>query len=404
VVAARARRPSADDAVGQNEEPPPVVAPTALDPHDAPLPTRVTGSGTLNRNLNGITDTPPRAEPASGRSTTTDDPDKRTPHRRRWSRRRVIGTIVSVPVVIAVVLGIGLGVTLWRMENVLDHKISRFGDPFAKIPASARPTPVAGATAAMNVLVFGSDQPISPGDPAQWAVGGQRTDAIMLVHLPADRSAAYVISIPRDAQVQIPGHGKARINSAFSIGGPSLAIQTVEQLTQVKIDHMVITDFTGFAKITDLLGGVKVTAAAGRGGSDLSTYTMDGRTALAYVRQPGGWAGELERERRQQAWIRGLLRGVSDSGIITDPQRLFAMLDAAAGSVSTDSTFSITEMRDLILSLHNTDKAGVTFVNAPVGNRQPSGSNLDLARSTSLWTALAQDKVASWVSGKPTSA
>ena len=65
----------------------------------------------------------------------------------------------------------------------------------------------------MNVLLLGSDSRISAGDPSQWVVGAQRTDAIMIVHIPADRSAAYVVSIPRDSYVDIPGHGKNKINA-----------------------------------------------------------------------------------------------------------------------------------------------------------------------------------------------
>jgi LCP family protein required for cell wall assembly len=71
----------------------------------------------------------------------------------------------------------------------------------------------------------------------------QRADTIMLVHLPADRQRVYVISFPRDSWVRIPGHGKAKINAAFSFGGPPLLISTVERLTRARIEHFAIVDF-----------------------------------------------------------------------------------------------------------------------------------------------------------------
>ena len=82
---------------------------------------------------------------------------------------------------------------------------------------------------------------------------------MMLVHIPADRASVQVMSIPRDSWVAVPGHGDAKINAAYSWGGPTLMIQTVEQLTGVRIDHIALTDFNSFVGITDALGGVEIT-------------------------------------------------------------------------------------------------------------------------------------------------
>ena len=98
-------------------------------------------------------------------------------------------------------------------------------------------------------------------------VTGARSDTTLLVHLPADRESALVVSIPRDTIVDIPScktdTGMSspytdRFNSAFSIGGPGCTIKTVEQNTGVFIDHFVIVDFSGFNDIVDALGGVDV--------------------------------------------------------------------------------------------------------------------------------------------------
>ena len=338
------------------------------------------------------------------------DPTPAAPARRRW-RSRKIAWFVGIPAVLALVVGIGVGVAAWRVQTAIDQKIERFEDPFKNIPAAARPTeaePVA-ATTAMDLLVFGSDSRISAGDPSQWQAGAQRTDAIMLVHIPADRKGAYVISIPRDSWVTVPGHGKAKINAAFSWGGPSLAIATVEQLTGVKIDHMVVTDFTGFARITDLLGGVTVTLPKktnignGKQTLDAGTHLLDGETALAYVRErytlPGG---DLDRVKRQQNWMRAIMRSAASSGVQKDPQRLMAMVDALATHLSTDEGFTIEEMRKLVLSLRDVGTGGAKYMTVPVAGTgwSPDGKQsivkLDNARAKTLWKAVADDEMSAW--------
>ena len=83
----------------------------------------------------------------------------------------------------------------------------------------------------------------------------------MIARFSGDRKHAQLISIPRDSWVDIPGHGKNKINASYAFGGPTLLIQTVEQLTQVRIDHYVAIDFDGLIQVTDDLGGVDVVVA-----------------------------------------------------------------------------------------------------------------------------------------------
>ena len=72
---------------------------------------------------------------------------------------------------------------------------------------------------------------------------------MMLVHLNHQREHITVVGIPRDSWVRIPGHGPDKINAAYSLGGPQLAVQTVEAATGVRIDHYVEIDFTGFVEV-----------------------------------------------------------------------------------------------------------------------------------------------------------
>src|SRR5260370_18709304 len=83
----------------------------------------------------------------------------------------------------------------------------------------------------------------------------------MVVQLSAGGKRAAFISIPRDSWVDVPGHGMMKINAAFSLGGPSLMIRTVEHLTDVFINHYAVIDFRGFESLVQALGGIDVQVA-----------------------------------------------------------------------------------------------------------------------------------------------
>jgi len=323
----------------------------------------------------------------------------------RRSRRRLVIALVSVLTVVGLLATAG-GVWLVRLQRSYDRNIQRFGDPSRTIPTASRPT--AAAPGALNLLLLGSDSRVSAGEPSQWSLGAQRTDAIMLLHIPADRSGAFVASIPRDSWVRIPGHGYGKINAAFSYGGPALMVRTVETLTDVRIDHVVIVDFTGFSKLTDTLGGVTISVPRAtrdkRAEFPAGTYRMDGATALNYVRQrynlPGG---DFDRERRQQNWIRAVLRGVASEGTLTDPVRLNHLITELTKSIAADDSFTISQMRDLAWSLRGLPPSQVAFFTAPIAGtgRSPDGRqsivNLDPVADRALWTSMAHDQVLGWV-------
>lgn len=330
----------------------------------------------------------------------------------RSRRRRLLVRILVVVVVLGLVLaGVGAGTYFW-FQHRLDGNIERIGDPFTALPEVERPKAVAhGAT---NILLLGSDSRIST-DPAAWTRGAQRTDAIMIAHVPADRSGVTVTSIPRDSWVTIPGHGKNKINAGFSFGGPTLMVKTVEQYTGVRIDHVVIVDFEGFKDITDELGGVRINVAKStsdeRSSFKAGPQTMDGETALNYVRQrhnlPGG---DFDRVKRQQNWIRAVAVKTLDRGTLTSPGKLTGVLDSATKSIAADDGFSIGAMRSLAVSLRSVRGEDLTFLTAPVSGtgRSPDGKQsivlLDAEANRAFWKAVATDKVDAWITDNPDAA
>jgi len=310
------------------------------------------------------------------------------PRRKRRSRRR---TFVIMLVALGLVVG-GCTAALFGLQARYDRNIERLEDPFAGL--EGRPDP--GPEGTLNYLLLGADSAEAGG-------GASRTDSIMLVHLPADRDGAYVMSIPRDSWVEIPGRGMAKINAAYAFGGAPLLIQTMESLTGVRIDHLAVLDFDGFVEMTDALGGVEVNVGEATGSLQAGRQRMDGETALEYVRERKELAGgDLDRVKRQQNWVRSVMSEALSSGTLTSPMKLDSFMTAATSSLAVDETFTMGEMRSVALSLRDIRSGDVTFFTVPVAGlgRSSDGQSiveLDEAATNDLWEAVRSDDVGAWV-------
>jgi LCP family protein required for cell wall assembly len=333
------------------------------------------------------------------------------PQSRRRMRRRSIFALIAGGLV--VVIAGGLAIAGLVLQSQLKGEIAYLEDPFEDLterPATAEGE--AGEADPLNFLVLGSDSRISAGDPDQWEFGAQRTDAILLVHIPGDRQSAQVMSIPRDSWVDVPGWGMYKVNAAFSFGGPALLIQTVEQLTGVHIDHFAVTDFEAFAALTDELGGVEITLPDGLDNAGVTlepgTHVLDGEQALAYVRQryrlPGG---DFDRVQRQQNWMRAILKAAFDDEVLTNPGKLVSFLRTVASSVAVDEGFEIEQMRTLALSLRDIRPADLTFLTVPVAGTDTSSDGqsivvLDEEPFDALMAVVAaDDEVARYIQDHP---
>ncbi|WP_262401719.1 LCP family protein [Actinomadura sp. CNU-125] len=242
------------------------------------------------------------------------------------------------------------------------------------MPDANRPGPNVAGTE--NWLLVGSDarsetQTTGQGNDA-WKPGQQRTDTIMLLHLPADRKKAYMISFPRDSWVTVPGYGKQKINAAFSYGGPKLLIQTIEGLTGVRIDHYGAIDFAGFESMVDALGGVTVNIKksvydpARKVNWQAGKQELNGEEALLFVRQRYNLPnGDFDRMKRQQALLRALAKKAADSGTLTNPLKLDRFLSALTKSISVDDGLSGGDLRSLAVSMRNVRVSDVTFLTTP---------------------------------------
>lgn len=340
-----------------------------------------------------------------------DDEAGERPRRKRMSTRKKVIAFILVP--IFVLAGIVVGGAL-IFQHRIDSLIERFENPFKSLPD--RPTVPKEIVEAegdkpVNILILGSDSQISAGDPSQWSAGAQRTDAIMIAHLDADREAASVMSIPRDTWVDIPGRGQHKINAAYSFGGPALMVQTVEQLTGIRIDHVVIADFESFAAVTDALGGVNITLRSPLvvGGQTIQpgNQRLTGDQALRYVRERKNLAGgDFSRVQRQQNWIRSIMREVFDKNILTDFGSLTNFVETVAASIAVDEEFTIGQMRDLLYSARNLRPGGVHFFTMPhLGSARSSDGQsivlLDDEKAPEVFNAIAHDEITTYLSENP---
>jgi LCP family protein required for cell wall assembly len=174
--------------------------------------------------------------------------------RTRPRRRLTVGRVIKYLV---------LAVIFWLLLSLVLFFVSA-GTQQVPLPASASRALTSGGnmlTSANTVLILGTDQrprtgPGSKEPGSNYNVAGSNSDTIMLWRVGGGVSRR--LSIPRDTVANIPGHGPAKINAGFAIGGPALAIKTVEQFTGIKINHVIVVNLARFPPFIDAIGGITV--------------------------------------------------------------------------------------------------------------------------------------------------
>ncbi|MGA8112537.1 MAG: LCP family protein [Actinocatenispora sp.] len=212
----------------------------------------------------------------------------------------------------------------------------------------------------LNVLLAGSDLRTS------WKSTGMkpRTDSIMWLHIPAGLDRAYLLSLPRDLQVDIPADQHTnfagttdRLNSSFpsgmtdvndTAGGMSLLSRTVSKLTGTSWDMAGLVNWDGFKDITTALGGVTMCLDEGftshQPGFTNTPLTFqkgchhyDADKALKLVRQRDDLPnGDYGRQQLQQQFIKQILKQATSKGVVSNPSKLNSVIKAAGKSVTLD--------------------------------------------------------------------
>ncbi|MGX1567534.1 LCP family protein [Streptomyces sp. NPDC055506] len=335
--------------------------------------------------------------------------------RRRRGRRR--GPRVALLICLALLV-LAAGGAGWLYLK-LDGNISTFDSG-----GLSDNRPAAGSSKGENILVIGSDTRTGGNS----ALGGGdkddvgRSDTAFLLHVYADHRHALAVSIPRDTLVTVPScelpdgswtkaQPDTMFNAAYSVGqtakgNPACTQNTVEQLTGLRVDHTVVVEFKGFARLTEVVGGVRVCLPQDVHENDLDPHltapgkllfhkgeqTVSGQRALDYVRIRHGIGdgSDIGRIKRQQAFVAGLLKEVKSKGLT--PTRLLPLADAATESLTVDPGLgSADKLISFAMSLKDIDLHNTKFVTLPW---RYEGSRVAIVQpdADALWAALKADR------------
>jgi polyisoprenyl-teichoic acid--peptidoglycan teichoic acid transferase len=214
--------------------------------------------------------------------------------------------------------------------------------------------------ASVNTLIMGSDAGSNKGED-----GWCRSDVMMLVCLQERDKRAVVLSIPRDTKVELPGHGTNKVNAAHSYGGPSGAIDAVKSLTGIDVHHFISMNFEGFKKIINAIGGVPIHLTTPindphAGYLPAGDLMLDGEQALIIVRSRRLPAGDLDRIRSQQAFIKALMHKAET---MKDVWKAKQLVDIIASTCQMDYTAG--QLTSLAEELRGFSVENVQFVTVP---------------------------------------
>ena len=310
--------------------------------------------------------------------------------RRRRPRLRLILAILAGLVVLVLILVIGGYFYLDGKLNRQDVLVSYSGQP--------------AAGAGTNWLITGSDsrQGLTRKQERKYHTGknipGQRSDTIMLLHIPGNGGPAILISLPRDSYVPIPGYGQNKLNAAYSFGGPKLLAETVQNVTGLRIEHYMGIGFGGLVNVVNAVGGVTMCfkhslhdAASGvhvkRG-----CHSLNGGQALAFVRTRHNFATQdLQREQNQRVFLRALLSKVTSPSVMLNP---FASVPAALGGAESLTVDEGTHLKDLLSAAFALRSAETTTVPIATSNLPTANGDAvqwDPAKAKALFNDLNTD-------------
>lgn len=314
--------------------------------------------------------------------------------RNRWLLFTVLGLVV------ALVVG-AISIAGYYAKSAVDalDKVNR--EP-TLMPTGPRPTPVAPQPGVveppLNIVLMGTD--------TRGAERG-RSDVLQLLHISGDRKQVFLMSIPRDTWVDIPGRQTAKINAAYSWGGAALTVETVEQLLQVPVDHTALIDFDGFTNVVNTLGGITVhnQEASVAGGFEFPAgqIALTGESALVFVRQRHGLSdGDFGRATRQREVIKATLQKLVSGGVLTDPVRFRDSVITLGSNFTVDEGLTNEAIINLGWTLREFNPSDIASFQFPTAGFSTSedGQSIVLVNQRlleDLRAALRNDKMAEYV-------
>jgi LCP family protein required for cell wall assembly len=256
---------------------------------------------------------------------------RRPPFRKR-PRTPLIWVVVLSGILCALLLFIGIKLLSSSIviKDPIFHKeiVSWHGNPGQKV-----------------ILMMGVDAPNrNQRRKDEDAFEGTRTDTMMLVRVNASKQRVAVVSIPRDSKVYLAGNrGIDKINAAHAIGGPELAVQTVQDSFGIPIDNFIVVNLRGVREMVDALGGIDVYVEKSMHYTDNTAklyinfepglHHLNGKNAEAFLRFRHDQLGDIGRIRRQQQFIMALTKKLRDPSVVF---RIPELVRIASQYVETD--------------------------------------------------------------------
>ncbi|OKI66545.1 LCP family protein [Streptomyces sp. MJM1172] len=227
-------------------------------------------------------------------------------------------------------------------------------------------------------------------------IGGYNANTLILLHVPGDGGRPTAFSVPRDDFVAIPGHGKDKVKKAYGLAkaaredaltaqgvkdrreleregreaGRKAQLETVRNFLGVPVDHFAELNLAGFYHLADALKGVPVClnkpVRDKYSGADFPAgrQNLNGQQSLAFVRQRHGLeAGDLDRTKRQQAFLAGATHKLNSVGTFTDPTKLMKLIDSAKEDVVTDAGW---DLLSFVKQAKNLSGGKTRFVTLPI--------------------------------------
>jgi LCP family protein required for cell wall assembly len=280
---------------------------------------------------------------------------------------------------------------------------------------------------AENILVLGSDTRLHQHGIGGTVAGapGARSDTLMLLHISPGHHDVTVMSVPRETVVPVigckPSHGAEGqtaepgqvqlINAALNNGGPACTWKTFEHVTDIHVDHFIELDFTGFEKIIDDIGGVKVclpfAVDDSMSGLNLGKgpQHITGAQALAFwrTREDLGFGSDTQRIQRDQFLMAAIVQGIEHSGLLNSPSKIPGIISDAADAMTTDTGLDQNAMLQIAESMRGLTSKSVQFVTSP-NVPWPSNQNdieFQEPQAHELFEAIAHDNAVPKASKKP---
>jgi LCP family protein required for cell wall assembly len=366
----------------------------------APIPD-LSDNGAITREPRLVT---PGGDAASRRKHAA--PARDRDHTQMMHRATIGGRILIALACVLALLGTG---AVWGYQKVKD---SNWNTVDAVNPDNEQIRDKQLQTGDETYLIVGTDTrsgqngTVGAGDSSEFE-GSARSDTVIMVNIPADRSRVVAVSFPRDLQVDrpqcsgwnnddgkytddvIPAETAVKLNSVYGDGGPKCLVDTLTAMSGLNINHFIAMDFYGFEQVVNKIGGVQVCSTTPLKDYELGTIlakpgtkTLKGSKALDYVRARNietEGNGDYGRIKRQQLFLSSLLRGALSSQVLTNPATLNGIVDTFINNSYVDRV-NTDNLLQLAQSMQGLDAGRVTFLTVPTSGTAEDGSGNEIPR------------------------